>query len=450
MNTKSMNGSKKQNMESEAADRRVAVLQGAMLAVNFAMVSFICVFIYMTTERIRARYDAREFLDGVVTIPADPRMNLIICLSLMGMLVVTFAIRHFWICLSNSWTVVTLLVDFIVCAAVIYQLDFNYNGLLLLAFANVIAYVRDGKIKLLFVILAVCGYLVADYNLLSIYMPLYRVVDYIRYYPANTQQYLSSINSIMASLNMILFIAYCIYVINRQRGTIEEVNQLYHELQTANEQLHEYADMSERMAQTRERNRLAREIHDTLGHTLTGIATGLDACLALMDISPEQTKKQLELLSKVSREGIKDIRRSVNELRPDSLERLSLEVAIRKMVTEMSQVSDVKIYFETDEKHLKFDEDEENAIYRVIQEGITNAVRHGKANRIWITLKKVDGEIILVIRDDGIGAKEIKSGFGTKHMKERIEMLRGTVTFDGSNGFTVTARIPIRWGETYD
>ena len=70
-----MNGSKKQNMESEAADRRVAALQGAMLAVNFAMVSFICIFIYMTTERIRARYDAREFLDSVVTIPADPRMN---------------------------------------------------------------------------------------------------------------------------------------------------------------------------------------------------------------------------------------------------------------------------------------------------------------------------------------------------------------------------------------
>ena len=112
MNTRSMNGSRKQNMESEAADRRVAVLQGAMLAVNFAMVSFICVFIYMTTERIRARYDAREFLDGVVTIPADPRMNLIICLSLMGILVATFAIRHFWTSLSNSWTVVTLLVDF--------------------------------------------------------------------------------------------------------------------------------------------------------------------------------------------------------------------------------------------------------------------------------------------------------------------------------------------------
>lgn len=450
MNMRSMNGSKGQDVMNGAQDRRVALFQGAMLAVNISAVAYICTFIYITTEQIRAHYSARTFLDGVAAIPEDPGRNMFICLALMVVLAVTFAVRYFWRGIPGSWAVATLIVDFIVCVAVIWQLDFNYNGLLLLAFANVIAYVWDGKIKLFFVVLAISGYLLADYNLLSIYLPLYRFADYVQYYSANAQQYLFSINSIMGSLNAILFIAYCVYVINRQQGTIEEVNQLYHELQTANEQLHEYADMSERMAQTRERNRLAREIHDTLGHTLTGIATGLDACLALMDISPEQTRKQLELLSKVSRDGIKDIRRSVNELRPDSLERLSLEVAIRKMVTEMSQVSDVKIYFETDEKHLKFDEDEENAIYRVIQEGITNAVRHGKANRIWITLKRVDGEIILVIRDDGIGAKEIKSGFGTKHMKERIEMLRGTVTFDGSSGFTVTARIPIRWGETYD
>ena len=332
----------------------------------------------------------------------------------------------------------------------IFQLDFNYNGLLLLVFANVIAFVKDGKLKLFFVALAIGGYLVADYELLSIYMPLYNIDDYIRYYSSSTQQYLFSVYNVMISLNIILFIVYCVYVINAQRGTIEEVNQLYHELQTANEQLKEYADMSERMAQTRERNRLAREIHDTLGHTLTGIATGLDACLALIEISPEQTKKQLLLLSKVSREGIKDIRRSVNELRPDALERLSLEVAIRKMVTDMSDVSDVRIYFETDEKHLKFDEDEENAIYRVIQEGITNAVRHGRARSVWITLKRINGEILLTIRDDGVGCKEMKHGFGTKHMKERIEMLRGTVVFDGQHGFTVTARIPIRWGETYD
>ena len=435
---------------NDKKDRYVTIFQAGMLILNILAVGLICGFIYATTNRILAHYDARTFLDSVVTIPANPKENFMICMGMMGLLVVSFALRQVWQQEHSRWIIGTLIIDAIVCVSLVVQLNFNYNGLLLLVFANVIAYVKDGKVKMFFVAMAIAGYLVADYELLSIYTPLYSVSDYIRYYPSSTQQYLFSIYNVIISLNIILFIVYCVYVINAQRGTIEEVNQLYHELQTANEQLKEYADMSERMAQTRERNRLAREIHDTLGHTLTGITAGLDACLAIIDVAPDQTKKQLEMLSQVSRDGIKEIRRSVNELRPDALERLSLEVAIRKMVMDMSKVSDVEIYFETEEKHLKFDEDEENAIYRVIQESITNAVRHGQAKKIWITLKKIDGEILLVIKDNGIGCEEIKSGFGTKHIKERIEMLKGTVSFDGRNGFTVTARIPIRWGETYD
>lgn len=431
-------------------ERYVTIFQGAMLLVNFIAVAFVCSFIWYTTEKIRARYEARVFLSNVVTIPGNPRKNLIVCMCMMGFLLLTAAVRHFMKNLSNRWVVASLVLEFVVCVAIIFQMDFNYNGLLFLVFANTIACVKDGKTKLLFAILAVGGYLIADYNLLSIYMPLYNLADYIQYYSVFAQQYLFSAFNILVSLNIILFIVYCVYVINVQRGTIEEVNVLYHELQAANEQLTEYADMSEKMAQTKERNRLAREIHDTLGHTLTGIATGLDACLALMDVSPEQTRKQLLLLSKVSREGIKDIRRSVNELRPDALERLSLSLAIRKMITDMSRASDVQIYFETEEKNLKFDEDEENAIYRVIQESITNAIRHGKAKHIWISFQKTEGEILLQIRDDGIGCEEIKNGFGTRHIAERIEMLGGRVTFDGQHGFTVTAHIPIRWGETYD
>lgn len=431
-------------------ERYVTIFQGAMLLINFIAVAFVCSFIWYTTEKVRHHYEARVFLSSVETIPGNPRKNLIICMSMMGFLILTAAARYFMKNLSNRWVIFSLVLEIVVCTAVIFQMDFNYNGLLLLVFANTIAFVKDGKTKLLFVILAIAGYLIADYNLLSIYMPLYNLSDYFGYYNIYIQQYLLGAFNILRSLNVILFIMYCVYVINVQRGTIEEVNILYHELQVANEQLTEYADMSEKMAQTKERNRLAREIHDTLGHTLTGIATGLDACLALMDVSPEQTRKQLLLLSEVSREGIKDIRRSVNELRPDALERLSLSVAIRKMITDMSRASDVQIYFETEEKNMKFDEDEENAIYRVIQESITNAIRHGRAKHIWISFQKTEGEILLLIKDDGIGCKEIKNGFGTRHIVERIEMLGGRVTFDGQQGFTVTAYIPIRWGETYD
>ena len=247
-----------------------------------------------------------------------------------------------------------------------------------------------------------------------------------------------------------MFVVYCVNIINQQQGNLDEIHALNEQLQDVNEQLQEYSVMAEKMAETRERNRLAREIHDTLGHTLTGIAAGIDACLATIGTSPRQTKDQLELISKVTRDGIKEIRRSVSQLRPDALERFSLEYAISKMVSDMNAVSGARVYFDCQVKNLKFDEDEENAIYRVIQEGITNALRHGHASQIWITIKKEDTDILLQIRDNGIGCKEIKSGFGTKHMKERIKMLSGVVTFDGSDGFTVNARIPIRWEETYD
>lgn len=430
-------------------DRYVFIFQLGMLLMNVLSVSLISGFIYLTTNLIIARYHARSFLDGVMAVPENPERNLLLVLALSALLVLSFVLRQIWQG-RNRLIIVTLVTDILVCLSLVALLNFNYNGVLLLVFANMIVYVKNGKIRIFLVAIAIVGYLVADYELLSIYTPIYCVTDYIRYYASDTQQYLLSIFNVIKSLNIIIFIVYCVYIINSQRGSLEEVNQLYHELQSANEQLKEYADMSERMARTRERNRLAREIHDTLGHTLTGITAGLDACLATIDASPGQTKKQLELLSEVSRNGIREIRRSVNELRPDALERLSLEVAIRKMIMEMSKVSDTEIYFETEEKHLKFDEDEENAIYRVIQESMTNAVRHGHAGKIWITLKRLDGEMLLVIRDNGIGCEKMTCGFGTKHIKERIEMLKGTVTFDGRKGFTVTAHIPIRWGEDYD
>jgi signal transduction histidine kinase len=170
----------------------------------------------------------------------------------------------------------------------------------------------------------------------------------------------------------------------------------------------------------------------------------------MVDKSPQETKKQLETISKVTREGINEIRRSVNKLRPDALERLSLKSAIHKMIIEIELMTNTHIYFQSDIDNLNFAADEEDAIYRMIQESITNAIRHGKATQIWVHISGAEGEIIILVRDNGIGCKEIKQGFGTRHIKERIKMLNGTVEFDGSDGFTVTARIPIRWGEKYD
>lgn len=437
-------------MKKETVKRENMVFRTALLTINVIVILFIVVFIYITTEKIRIDYNARDFLGSVTAIPWNPMQNILRCGVLLLVLLLSFGLREFAFRGNVKIIGCSLGLDVVVGYLLIYYLDFNYTGILLMISANILFYLQDRKEAYLLIAVTVGGYLLAGHDLMDIRSGLYSLIDYIQYFDLPTQQLCLIFYNALNSLNIVLFAVYCIYVISRQRETIKEVNTLYDELENVNAQLQEYAQMVEKMTQTRERNRLAREIHDTIGHVLTEIVMGLDACLTIVDISPEKTKHQLEMISEVARNGIKDVRRSVNALRPDSLERLNLKFAIQKMISDMTGVTDVKIYFFCDDVELKFDEDEEMAIYRVVQESVTNAMRHGQASTIWITIKKQDSVVKLQIRDNGRGCKEIKSGFGTKHIQERIGMLGGTVGFDGSHGFVVNAVIPIRWGETYD
>ena len=231
-----------------------------------------------------------------------------------------------------------------------------------------------------------------------------------------------------------------------QMSEKESIMKLNFELKEANSKLEEYASESARMAETRERNRLAREIHDTLGHSLTGIITGIEACIMLMDIAPEATKEQLRAIAEVARTGIIDVRRSVKALHPDALETMDLENALCKMIdsTERSTGVEITYSFDADLRH--FNQDEDDVIYRVVQESITNAIRHGSATKIRIEITRLDGDLHILIFDNGKGCSNIKPGFGLHHMSERVEMLGGDLEYKGDKGFTVHARIPIRWG----
>lgn len=428
-----------------------------MMVVNLIAISFVSLFIYFTTKSICNSYSARDFLNTVETLPTKPLMIVVICVALYMCLVASFVLREQIYINNTKFVLSSLVFDFLISVAIVMTLNFNYNGIFFLVFAGVISYAKGEKSKYLMICLALVCFLLTDQELLSINYNLFSFFDYVSYYDASSQQYYIAMFNIINSLNIILFIIYCIFMIQQQKGTIEDINRLNEEirktnedLQNANNQLEEYAKITEKMGQTKERNRLAREIHDTLGHTLTGISVGIDACIATIEAAPQDTKTHLEKISEVARNGLLDIRRSVNELKPDALEHLSLEVAITKMITDMKSITDMQIFFDNRTKELNFDEDEESAIYRVVQESLTNAMRHGHASRVWIVMEKKDGEIELSIRDDGIGCNKIVSGFGTKHIMERIHMLNGSVEYKSDNGFTVIARIPVRWGKEYD
>jgi signal transduction histidine kinase len=242
-------------------------------------------------------------------------------------------------------------------------------------------------------------------------------------------------------------------VIQSQIDENTKIKELYgklyqtaEELKVVNIQLEDYAKKSEEMAKTRERNRLAREIHDTIGHNLTGIATGLEACCELIDRDPEKTKAQMYKISELAKKGLLDVRRSVSELRPDTLERFALIPAIRKLSEDINDCANTKVMLHIKGEVFKLNADEEETIYRVIQEGITNAVRHGKAKEIRIELVFETGNLCLKIVDDGNGCIKITEGFGLKHIKERVGMLAGWAEFcsDETGGFIIRAHIPIR------
>ena len=430
---------------------QLELIKYTMLGVNLLTCIFVSMTVYLTTYFICRDYQARTFLQNINAIPHDPTTLVVQVFTLLFLLLLSLWWRDRFGQTHPTVVPVTATIDLVISFAIITILNFNYNGLILWVFTSALLYLKSRRAQYMLFALAVIAFLGTDAELLSLNVQLFSINAYFAYFGASMQRTLMLLFNALVAINMVLFFIYCAFVIQQQQGTIEEVNQLYSrlaaantELQQANEDLHKYAILQEKMGETKERNRLAREIHDTLGHTLTGLSAGLDACLTMIDTSKEDTKKQLEQLSAVTRSGLQDIRQSVKQLRPDAIERFNLEHALREMVERVNATTSTAIEFEYSVGTTEFDEDEEQAIYRLVQESITNAIRHGQATRIQMSIRMVERTLKVTITDNGLGCLYFQKGFGTTHMQERIEKLNGQITFDGHKGFTVTAELPIR------
>ena len=256
--------------------------------------------------------------------------------------------------------------------------------------------------------------------------------------------------NILDSLNVVVFILYLICQVLVQQ---EETKKISKELQLAskvNDELKTYSALSEKMAEDKERKRISREIHDTLGHALTGISAGIDACIALIDIDPQKSKEQLLVISNVVRESIKDVRRSLYKLRPGALDQRTLKDGLIKMIEEFQSVShlNVDLYYEWE--NVDFENTKEDIIFRIIQETMTNALRHGHASHIEIHLFDEEEKYMIIMQDNGSGCKEIHYGYGLKQMHERVAILNGTIYFYSEEGFRTVVEIPKIGGKKDD
>ncbi len=319
-----------------------------------------------------------------------------------------------------------------------------YTGIIILVMTDVIhsEYTRQKKIQVLLPII-LC-YFIVDSGILNLWFRNVSFSDYLVFYNAGAAGILQSILNILELVNVVMFIVFLIVTLRYQMDETARIMRLNEELTEANIMLEDYSKKSAEMAQTQERNRLAREIHDTIGHVLTGIVTGLEACLLILDVKPELARTQIEAIQETARQGMKDVRSSVRALRPDALLRLQFNEAIEKMIDDMCRSTGILFEYICEDSLSNLAADEEDVIYRILQESITNSVRHGHPTRINIRIERHDKQILIRIEDNGVGCKELHRGFGLTHMQERLNMLGGSMTVDGSGGFIVKATIPLR------
>jgi len=205
--------------------------------------------------------------------------------------------------------------------------------------------------------------------------------------------------------------------------------QQHDQLKEANSKLRNYALTSEKLAQTQERNRIARELHDTLAHTLSSTSVQLEAIKALFDKDPVEARKILESTLENTKSGLNETRRALVNLRASELESFGLTQSIRNMINTAAE----RAGFET-EFHLEKDLDIlpdsiTHCIYRTVQEAAENIIRHANAEKVTVRLQRTDGQAVaLTIQDDGRGFEMQsihKDHLGIRGMRERVEMLGG-------------------------
>lgn len=223
-------------------------------------------------------------------------------------------------------------------------------------------------------------------------------------------------------------------------------------LAQTNMKLQEYAITAEQEAMLNERKRLAREIHDTLAYTLTNLVMMMEAAIDLSMNNSLGLMRQLEAARDQAKDGLAEVRRALQALRPLQFTDLNGLLAIHRLVKAFEKATQITVDLETADAPLCFGSDETNlAIFRLVQEGMTNALRHGRATHISVMLNRVKDGLGVKIADNGIGCESTANsdtGYGLVGIRERLEQLGGYLEVDSKpgEGFILSAWIPLSEG----
>jgi PAS domain S-box-containing protein len=199
-----------------------------------------------------------------------------------------------------------------------------------------------------------------------------------------------------------------------------------------------------------ERTRISREIHDELGQALTALKMDLSWIIKRLGKEEKPVREKAHLMSKLIDMNIQTVKRISAELRPGLLDDLGLTAAIEWQAEEFRKRTAIKCEVSIRPDDMELERDLSTGIFRIFQETLTNVVRHAKAKKVRVSLKKSDGTLVLQVKDDGkgISQRQISSpkSIGLIGMRERVHFFGGEMEINGDKGTTVTVTIPFKNG----
>ena len=216
-------------------------------------------------------------------------------------------------------------------------------------------------------------------------------------------------------------------------------------IQQANMQLIKQAEALEHLTLTRERNRLARDLHDTLAHTLSGMAVNLKAIKIVVPADQAEVQKMLDHSLLAARKGLNDTRRALRDLRPTQLEDMGLYGALHRILETTAERGELRLILQLPDRIPTMLPDTEQAIYRIAQEALENIVRHANASKIQFKLEfPAEGGLLMEITDDGVGinpaAQVEQDHYGIRGMQERAVSIGAILqVFPSDSGGTIVS-----------
>ena len=225
----------------------------------------------------------------------------------------------------------------------------------------------------------------------------------------------------------------------------DEIRYLNEKLKSANLKLQEYALQVEEITVTRERTKVAQELHDSLGHSLMALSMHLEFAKKICTAKPEKVEEVLIQSEKIAKLSINDLRKAVSLLN-SGIEITNLDDSIEKLIGNFYLVSNLKITYTKNKSINALSPHIKTSIYKTIQECVTNSLKHGSATEINIKITADNENVEVIITDNGTGCNNIIKSNGLKGIEARISSINGTVYYFSHDnlGFGIKLSIPIK------